>query len=345
MIKSIARRYFPNLFNRIKCILAYSRLINVYFYDINRYFKLSDYYFNDNENRCMMRIIHRYHPIEKGLTMSEMRPGFGVENINLLLKDCVLFREKYLIEASKYKSASFQHYYQALGILQEYLEVHNKLNYELDYKLVEDIKCLITDSNNTPKIKQINTTSEKYFEHSNAPFPLFAKSRYSLRNFKGSVSIDNIIKAIDIAQKTPSACNRQPARVHIIDNENLKNRILELQGGNRGFGHQVDKLIIITSELVGYRDISERNNVYVDGGMFAMSLLYSLHSYKIGSCPLNWCASTENDIQLRKLVSFPNSQTVILMIACGAVPENFKLAYSLRSSVESINSIIKESYE
>lgn len=112
-----------------------------------------------------------------------------------------------------------------------------------------------------------------------------------------------MLKSVGLAQNSPSACNRQPTRIHIIESEQLRNQVLELQGGNRGFGKLADTVIIISVELVGYRDVKERNNLFVDGGMYAMNLLYALHSYRIGACPLNWCYSTEQDLALRRLVS------------------------------------------
>jgi len=92
----------------------------------------------------------------------------------------------------------------------------------------------------------------------------------------------------------------------------------------------------LTTELVGYRNVSERNYPFVDGGLYAMNLLYALHYYKIGACALNWCYSSEKDTFLRKMINIPESQTVIMMIGCGGVPEKFKLTLSKRSSAETV---------
>lgn len=336
MIRRILRTYLPGFYDYLRAYSAMKLLKKGYSYDIKRYFDYSDYFYNDSEQRCMMRIIHRYHPIEKGLCMPEMRLGFGRENISELIKDCKKYKENYLQSAYSINSAGYQHYKHAISTLLEYEEVHLSANHALDESLLKDIHFLADDLENQTICKQIEMTKEQYFEGIDASFHKLAASRYSLRNFSGKVKNEDIIKAVEIAQNSPSACNRQPTRVHIIEDEKLKNKVLEIQGGNRGFGSLADKVLIVTVELVGYRDLTERNNLFVDGGLYAMSLLYALHSNKIGTCALNWCCTVEQDTLLRKIVRLPDSQTVIMMIACGGVPEKFRLAYSKKSSPDTV---------
>jgi len=282
--------------------------------------------------------MHRYHPIEKGLTMPDMRLGFGIDNILLLISDCAEYKIEYLPNISN-KSASYEQYNHALSTLLEYIEVHDKAGFKLDTNLVTDIENLTDGIDPKFICNQIVISKEKYFAFSHSSFKEFVKSRYSVRNFHGEAPINKLVAAIEIAIHSPSACNRQPSRVHIIESKELLTQVLELQGGNRGFGHLVDKLLIVTAELSGYRDISERNGVYVDGGLFSMNLLNALHYEEIAACPLNWYNSNNNDYKLRQLLSLPSSETVVMMIACGGVPNNIKLAYSKKNNINSIYTI------
>ena len=336
MLRMILRKYFSGFYNLLRAYYAMKLLKKAYLYDIKRYFEYSDYFYNDSEQRCMMRIIHRYHPVEKGLCMPEMRLGFGKENISKLIEDCKIYKAKYLKTASLNNSAGYQQFKHAISTLLEYEQIHLAAGYVLDNELQLNIANLTKEIENQTICKQIETTKEKYFEDINLSFKKLSESRYSLRNFSGKIRNEDILKAIEIAQNSPSACNRQPTRVHIVESEELKNKVLEIQGGNRGFGSLADKVLIVSVELVGYRDVSERNNLFVDGGLYAMSLLYALHSYKIGACALNWCCTIEQDMLLRKTVEIPKTQTVIMMIACGGVPEKFKLAYSKKSSADTV---------
>ena len=46
----------------------------------------------------------------------------------------------------------------------------------------------------------------------------------------------------------PSACNRQYVRVHSVGDIEMKKAILSLQNGNRGFGENADKLLVVTAD-------------------------------------------------------------------------------------------------
>ena len=339
MLKEILLKISPKTFYRLKQYAHLKRLKREYYYDVNRFFKFSDYFFNNSEQRCVMRIIHRYHPIEKGLTMPEMRLGFGNENIKMLLKDCNEYKNNYLEYSFNQKSWGYGQYNHALSTLIEYKQVHENFNYHLDKDLVEEIELLTKEIDINFIRTQITTTKEEYFKFSNSSFNLFSKSRYSARNFSGKININEVIDAIEIAKDSPSACNRQPSRVHIIESVELKEKILKLQGGNRGFGHLADKVLVVTAELTGYRATSERNGVFIDGGLFSMNLLNALHHKKIMACPLNWYNSNTNDIKLREILKFPQSQTVIMLIACGDGPDKFKLAYSKKNNIQSLYTI------
>ena len=340
MLKKILLKISPKAFNLLRQYSNLKRLKREYYYDINRFFKFSDYIFNNSEKRCVMRIIHRYHPIEKGLTMPKMRLGFGYENITMLISDCNEYKKNYIKERYDNKSFGYEQYSHALSTLIEYKQVHEDANYNLDKSLVKKIEILTKEIDPDFIHTQINTTKGEYFKYSNSSFNLFLKSRYSARNFHGEININDIIEAIEIAKDSPSACNRQPSRVHIIESLELKTKILKLQGGNRGFGHLADKVLVVTAELAGYRDVSERNGVFVDGGLFSMNLLNALHYKKIIACPLNWCNSNSNDIKLREVLKLPQSQTVIMLIACGDAPDKFKLAYSKKNNTRSVYTIV-----
>lgn len=330
MLKTFIRKFFPFFYDQLRRFLAYHVLRKGYAYDVKRYFDHSDYYYHNSEKACIARIIHRYHPVEKGLTMPEMRLGFGKENILELINDCGEYSLKYLDEQRLLNSESYAQYLHALSVLNEYLKVHKEHQYKIEDTIFHGIELLTQSEPGADGTGQVDMTRDEFFRDVEFSFKNFALSRHSLRNFKGAVSIDDIISAIDIAQGSPSACNRQPTRVHIVEKNSLIKNVLDLQGGNRGFGHLVDKLLVVSAELSGYRSIGERNNLYVDGGLYAMSLLYALHCYKIGACSLNWCATPDQDNKLREILPIPESQTVVMMIACGGVPENFKLAASKR---------------
>jgi nitroreductase len=115
--------------------------------------------------------------------------------------------------------------------------------------------------------------------------------------------------------------------------------LLALQNGNRGFADRIPLLFIVAADLRRFVSVEERNQPWVDGGLFAMNLMLSLHSYGLGSCPLNWCASLLNDDRLRSLLNIPNHEVILMYVAAGYLPRELAVTESPRRSVESILSI------
>lgn len=333
-IKAILKRFIPSLI-----LVAFRKKKNrrfckkIYMYDADRFMNYSNTFHKwDNCEKLIGQIIAEYHVIEKGLAMPNMRLGFGEKILTDLINHCRLYSFKY--------DTNNEQFLYALRVLNEYKLEHDKQNYELNKFIKKDITNLTKTVKAIIPSEQISTTREEYLKHIYGSFQEFSNSRHSLRNFTGEINIDDIKKAVCLAQNAPSACNRQPSRVNILENKKIIEQVLNIQSGNRGFGNLADKLIILTAELGGFLSLNERNDVYVNGGIYAMNLLYSLHYYKIGTCTLNWCSSPEQDLKLRTICNIPNSETVILMIVCGGIPDKFKLVTSYRNDYNKILRII-----
>jgi nitroreductase len=160
-------------------------------------------------------------------------------------------------------------------------------------------------------------------------------SRYSIRNFSKEPVPEELIRdVVRIAQKSPSVCNRQSWHVYVIKDPALKEKALALQNGNRGFGHTADFVAVITSDLQTFASAGGRNQCFIDGGLFAMSLMYALHSKGVGTCPLNWMVEPSQDRKLRAVVPIRPSENVIMMMVGGFLPERLIVPKSARISAE-----------
>lgn len=116
----------------------------------------------------------------------------------------------------------------------------------------------------------------------------FIKSRHSIRHFGSeAVDVELLREAIQIAQYTPSACNRQGWVIRIVESKDAIDTILENQNGNRGFGHEIDKLVMITCDVRAFQKNRELFQPYIDGGMYAQSVLNALYYKGIGAIPLS----------------------------------------------------------
>jgi len=297
--------------------------------DIKR--RIRDKVYNDSEAEKVKRdLTLAYHIVEKGLTMPEPRPGFGKAVVLSLLNTVFKYHNLNLpINELEFK--------QSVSVLKEYNAFHKHIGFKLDSEVAEKLDLIERQFQNVEGLKQIRTSKKDYFKDLNAPFDQFCKSRYSVRNFtKEPVPLSVFYDSIELAQKSPSFCNRQPTRVHIVKSEEIKKGILEIQNGNRRFGHLAETLIVLSSVISTTKDIHERNENHLNGGIFAMSLLNALHFYKVGACSLNWSVSNDKDLKIRKLLNIPENEVVLLVLACGYVPDEFSIASSPRKSAKEI---------
>ncbi|MEI7503460.1 MAG: nitroreductase family protein [Paludibacter sp.] len=298
-------------------------------YDIRR--RVYDKVYNNSDTEKVQRdLTLAYHIVEKGLTMPVPRPGFG-KKVVISLCDTILKYEKMNLPLNDLE------FKQSVSVIAEYHEFHKETGFKLDEDVNDKVDNIVNKFKGIEGLKQKDVTKEVYFQDINKPFDVFCKSRYSVRNYTEEViPLPILYDCIDLAQKSPSFCNRQPTRAHIVKSASLKNSILELQNGNRGFGHLAETLLVITSVISTTKDIHERNENHLNGGMFIMTLLNALHFNKIGACSLNWSVSNDKDEKLRKLINVPENEVILMIISCGYVPEKLALASSPRKKAREI---------
>ncbi|MDD4362109.1 MAG: nitroreductase family protein [Bacteroidales bacterium] len=301
-------------------------------YDLKRRVR-AKLYNSDSADRLKRDLTLLYHIVEKGLTMPVTRPGFGK---NVVMDLC----SKVLLYTKKKLSVSALEFVQAVSSLREYADFHTELGFELDADLKDSLSKVLERFPDIEGQKQLDTDAAAYFAQINAPFDVFCKSRYSVRNYTAKeIPLELIYRCIELAQKSPSFCNRQPTRVHIVKSAEKKSAVLALQNGNRGFGHLAETLLVLSSDILTTKDIHERFENHLNGGMFAMTLLNALHFNKIAACALNWSESPEHDSAIRKLLAIPDKEVVLMIISCGFPPDNFRLAASPRKKAEEITTV------
>lgn len=276
-------------------------------------------------------ITKHYHSIEKGLCLPQPRPGFGAKPLTQLMEEirhyCSVHGPDDVIRT-------------ALGALRAYREFHTRHPHP-NPKLLESIGELLDKYGSAgPDASEggtIPVSRESVMEQGRIDFAAFTSSRYSIRIFSGEkVDRNLILEAVRIAQKTPSVCNRQPWRVHDYSMDDAKAQVLKYQNGNRGFGDKADRLLIVTTDYRAFAECTERNEAYVDGGMFAMSLVYALHSLGLGSCCLNLCVQPRTARDLRRVAGIPDNEVLVMVIAVGHLPPSLAVAKSMRRPAEDL---------
>jgi len=308
-------------------------LVKNIYQDAALYYKHSMVFKDDTYNKTESRIILHYHSIEKGFLHENFRYKFGKWRIVELIE---LLKYSHIVEKNKKTQIAA-----AYLAMVKYYEIHQLNSVDISEFYLQDdfhlFKSLVTLDIGTIKENKRND----FFKNNKNDFYDFSKSRSSVRNFtKQHIPFEMIDKVIEIAKTAPSVCNRQPNKVYYVENKGIIENIFEIQGGLTGYSDDVSQLLVLVSDRNYFYSVGERNQLYIDGGLFLMNLLYGLHYYKIGACPAHWGLNFEHDKKIQKLLNLKDSEKVICLIPIGIPKESFYTTLSLRRANNEILKVI-----
>lgn len=287
--------------------------------------------------RIETRVMFLSHQIEKGLSHHNFRYGFGKKVFNEL--PTLLTR----LEQADLNYANNTVYKESLTALHEYMQRH--LDAEKDISWQQSLfttdqwqHIMNAESNDGGSI---SIRKSDKLNNKDLSFAALSENRHSVREFADEpVSLDELNQAIQMAMRTPSVCNRQPTRVHVILDKEVIAQALHIQGGVNGYPAP-PALLMITSDLRAFMTSYERNEGYTDGGLFGMSLLLSLESLGIGACPLNTMFTATAEKKTRKLLHLPDNEVPVMYIEVGHFLDETRTCRSTRFQGSDITSVLQ----
>lgn len=281
---------------------------------------------NKDSRKMETDLAIRAHAIEKGMSIGSVKVGFGKQKVKSLLNDL----QHYMDIGGRMNFVD-----DCCSIIQKYVTFNKQLGADMD-----DISRLFTVFCNKNKIKITQMSdagiyvkkNEQVISESKSSFDVFSQSRFSVRDF-GNEKIDfnKVLDALKMCQRTPSACNRQSYKIYIYKDDVLKNEICQLQGGCKGFFEDMQVAILICGDQRGY-NINELHQVYVDGGMYAMNLLYALHYEGLAAIPLTMGQKQRKLRMIKETMNIPNYEMPCVLIGVGSYKEEYKVAVSKRKN-------------
>jgi nitroreductase len=334
----IMRKYAAKAKGSLHLGAAYIALIRAIVYDNLRYCRsalIGWSTYRPDPTHSEAQIIKLYHVIEKGLAMPDFRPRFGAPRMAHLVR----WMNRFIDAGGRVEN---RHYASALRCLQGYRDVHRDLGIEIDDIITQhqiDKLCGAKEADQLMGHGGVDELGvEQFFSSSQAEYFEFAASRRSCRTFDQSklVPLEMIEEAVESAIRTPSVCNRQAWKVHAYRDRETIDRLLSFQNGNAGFGHQIPSLLVLTMELKCFDGVIERYQPWIDGGMFAMSLLLALHHLQLGAVPLNWSVLPPADRGLREAGKLTASESIIMLVGVGFPEEKMVLPVSQRRLVDEV---------
>ena len=310
-MRKIIKKIMPKMILRIMRKLRDNRKLKKYYFQDMKRFKKSSFNYNVSKDNLLAKMIINYHSLEKGLTNLNFREGFGQRAIGGI-KEAIIDYNRLGFDTNN------DEYKATLGVIKAYLNKHQQSSIDLSdlknffekYSANFDKETLLGGSEIISKLEIINQLKSN--------FKNFVFSRSSIRDYSSEdIDIKTLKECFTLAAKTPSVCNRQPWKVHVIQNLQLASELLRIQNGFKGHGNNLQTLLLITSDnryLYGYL---ERNQGYIDAGMYAMNLLYAIHSKGLAACPLNSNLSMIDENKVRELLTIDESENLIMFIAIG----------------------------
>lgn len=264
----------------------------------------SFYQFAKLEHEFLTQIDRDVHRIEKGLALRSPKRPFG--------KD-LRVRLEYLLAKMSTKDAA----------------IRNSLS-----RAIADLDSW---NSGAEASEESAPTYQAYKVPTVSELENFFWSRKSLRVFSSKrVSREMISQAVELARNSPSVCNRQSWRVYAIDQADLLAAVLPLQNGNESFRSEIGMALIVTSDLNKFSGAGERNQVWIDGGLFSMSLAWALHGLGLGTCMLNWSVSNSQSVKLRSTVGIGANEEIMMLMAVGHPESQIRYARSAKKSTKEI---------
>lgn len=323
-----------NLIAKLKIVrvcLCYSHALRDYSYDAFRFIAHSGWKNKKpNKSKDAAALRKNYHVIEKGLSLPAPRPGFGRDLIMQVIAQLDAYKCAYGYDDVSICAIKTLVDYKEFNVSKSKSDDH--LNHKIDslWREVEQSDCESAGG-------RLELSREWIVSNSREGFEELLRTRYSIRNFTSeTVSNKSLRAAVRMAQESPSVCNRQSVRVYSYSDKEKISEILKLQNGNRGFTEVIGSLLIVTSQLDHFFESGERNQCWIDGGLFAMTLLLALHAHGLGACALNWSVRHDIDKRLREVASIAEEDAVIFLIAVGHIPDVLNVPVSARRPLDEV---------
>ena len=277
----------------------------------------------------LRRSIHR---IEKGLISKPRRVPFAVDFVG----PTVQVYER-AVGGPATLNAPEQAW--AYDVLSEYFAVH------ADEPAVQEAAARfraiaspqdVTPPNRAPARKPYARGDEA----ANVSFEEFLRlceRRRSVRWFEQRpVPRELLLRAMQAARQSPSACNRQPFRFFVFDEEPLRTAAADLPPGVSGFQHNFPAVIAVVGQMRYYQEYRDRHLIYVDGSLATMSFVLALETLGLSSCCINWPDIEEFEARAATTMKLAPDERPVMFLAVGYADAAGTIPYSEKVPAEEL---------
>ncbi len=282
-----------------------------YFYDLLITLRYNCYSpFENKQVRLYYKILIVAHAIEKGLSLSNPRLFFGKAKLRYMLR---------MVDEYDGNFSGFP-LEMASGAVRDYISIHEGKGGDV---ILDELHASLSEGSKlygyAPKGGYKRSEELRLISEDERDTCLdFMRSRYSCRNYEPKVVPEELVERIvELSQTAPSQCNRQSVRIHCYQKKEHIERLLKLQGGTSGFTERVYNLFIVTSEITAWGGYGQRNQGFVDGGLFGQSLMLACHAHGLVSCGLNLAVDNAKEAMIKKEGGIHPRERLVMMLSFG----------------------------
>ena len=273
--------------------------------------------------KAKYELLQTAHRLEKGLTISTPRPLWGWGKAERLYELLLVVDDSFAKDTGR-------------SVLTAYLNSKEESKNEQDRQECLMFRNKHITENGTGQGGAILYNYDSLTNKDIQTVEKLFKTRHSIRDFLDLEIPDAVLlKAIELALRCPSACNRQPFHIYVIDNK-TKDKI----GNSEGYNG--NKYLYITGDIRAFT-IGEMNDWIVTPSIFAGYLTLALHLYGIGACVIrkDLVCDTQFNNEVKKVCGIPKEERLILELAIGYYKKENIVPYSNRHNANEITSFIK----
>lgn len=155
--------------------------------------------------------------------------------------------------------------------------------------------------------------------------------RQSDRAFDPDKSVDREIlyRILEAARFAPSACNAQPWKFIIVEDEKLRHEIADATSNRllsiNHFTKQAPVHLIIVEEPANFSSsigsfFKKKHFPHIDIGIVAEHICLAAAEEGLGSCMIGWF----DEKKIKKILDIPSSRSVVLDIVIGYSTQNIR---------------------
>lgn len=254
------------------------------------------------------------HALEKGMGIPNVKKGYGKEKTEKLIG--------ILLKMAEDKHTDTYTFQECLAILKAYFAYQESIDVD-----VSELKAKAN-----PLLSRYSTKysggyrvieKDELLTGTKIDFERFILSRHSMRTYSDEpVSKEEFLKAVSLAKRAPSACNREPWKVYYsLDKEKCKQIAAAVPP--QSFLDGIPYFCVVTTDKSLF-NAGEINQWYINGGIFLGYLGMAFHSCGIGSCIFQFPIFSESASKLRSDMAIPKNEEIIAIIGYGKFADSAK---------------------